>query len=1556
MSKKKTIEETYQKVDQREHVLLRPGMYIGSIKKHLEEMYVYDPKSEKIVKKMIEYSPGFIKIFDEILTNALDHSSRDPTLKSIKVDFDKETGLISVWNDGMGIPVVEHREHKIYVPELIFGHLLSGQNYDDTQQRTGAGTNGLGSKVVSIYSKQFVVETIDSKEGLKFVQEHSDNMTKKTKAKITKNSGKSYTKISFIADFARFGMIGLEKDTLLLLTKRVYDCIATTNQNVSIYLNGEKLKGKGLVDYTKYYFEESKVISESNSQQINKTDFFWEYCIIPHSNFEQVSFVNGNATFQGGKHVDYIMNQIVNKLKTMLETKKKLKELKPSFIKDRMFLFLRATVVNPSFNSQTKEQLTTASKDFGCKIEVSDKFIEKIYKSSITDEIVEFCKYKEASSLAKTTDGKKISNVYIPKLEDAIWAGTNKSKECTLILTEGLSAMKFAMDGRAVVGPEKFGVFPLKGKLLNIRAATISQLISNEEINHIKQIVGLKQDKVYKNTDDLRYSKILILTDSDCLVGDTPLLLKDSKNNIFTDTIERLTSNFTKDLISNKEFGKSELEIWSDNGWTKIKSVIKHKVSKKIFRILTHTGIIDVTEDHPLLKEDSTEITPNNCSIGDKLLHSFPIFEENEINLPKNFEKLYIHELWKYASLFKIPYYQSYKKSDLIIKLKECKNQPKIHINNYSDINDSEAYVMGLFWADGSSGIYEWKYNYKSKNRPNEYTINRITYSWAIANNNIEFLKKAKNILENLYKLEFKIIECNNQDRLNKSYKLIINGGIKTKDIVEKYTNLFYYKNKHKYKNGNKYIPYNILNSTKNIREQFLIGYYNGDGKGHDISVQKDLIFEVEGKISAQCLFILCKSLGYEVSINNRDDILRLILTKGHQQWGKSKIKKIIDLGSTTDYVYDLETENHHFQAGVGQMIVHNCDGSHIKSLFINFIHAYWPSLIKLNFIQTLKTPIVKAIKGKKILEFYTEQDYHKWQETIDNTNGYQIKYFKGLGTSTKEDAKNNFQRFQELKVDYYYKDNKCDESILLAFDKDKNVKSKKKVDENIEDEDIDDENESTTTGTNIKCTDKRKVWLGNYDKSSYIDVKENRVSYQDQINKELIHFSIYDNTRSIPNLCDGLKPSQRKILYYMLKKNVTKDIKVAQLSGYISAEMAYHHGETSLQGAIINMAQNYVGSNNINLLFPNGNFGSRFLCGADAASPRYIFTRLENYTTQIYNVNDLPLLNQQTDDGQDIEPEFLLPILPMILVNGCSGIGTGYSTNIPPYNPKDIISNLKRIINNKEPLKMTPWFKNFNGTVLPLEKEGSFETRGKWTKLSDTQIKITELPIGMGVTTYKEFLENLIESNTSKKETKQKKNKIVLKDVQNKTTDENTDICFIIEFKNTKDLSNLIKNNTLEKDLKLTKIFSTTNMYLFDEDTKLLKYNDPNDILSDWSDIRLEYYQKRKDYIIEKLQKESIILNSKARFIRKYIDGELDINKKSKDVVINLLEKNKFPLVEDSYNYLLSLPMSSLTLERIKALEKECESKQAELIFIKSKSKQQLWEIDLDELIKSVN
>jgi DNA topoisomerase-2 len=623
-------------------------------------------------------------------------------------------------------------------------------------------------------------------------------------------------------------------------------------------------------------------------------------------------------------------------------------------------------------------------------------------------------------------------------------------------------------------------------------------------------------------------------------------------------------------------------------------------------------------------------------------------------------------------------------------------------------------------------------------------------------------------------------------------------------------------------------------------------------------------------------------------------------------------------------------------------------DGTHIRSLFVNFIHAQWPSLLKLHpsFIQTIRTPIVKAIKGKKILEFFTENDYNIWKET-HNTTGYQIRYFKGLGTSKKEDAQDTFKRIDNLKIEYFYKDNQCDDSIILAFEKDKNV----------------------SVTTEDKCSDKRKRWLENYDRNIYVTSEETRVSFRDLIHKELIHFSIYDNLRSIPSLCDGLKPSQRKILFYMLKKNISKVIKVAQLSGYVSAETGYHHGEASLQQAIIGMAQDFVGTNNINLLFPDGNFGSRLLSGKDAASPRYIFTKLTELTQLIFNKLDSPLLTYLDDDGTSIEPEWFLPVIPMILVNGCEGIGTGFSTYIPPHNPRDIIENILRLLNGQQMLPLIPHFKNFGGNVYEVNPDsGSYVTKGIYERLSQTQVKISELPIGTSVTSYKEYLESLIETKgTQVKTTKSKtKKQIYLKDVQNKTRDENTQICFIVEFKSVDDLEDLILSDSLEKYLKLTKTFSTNNMYLFNHSLKLTKYQTANDILSEFFYLRLEFYEKRRQYLIKKLTNELVLLNSKMRFINEYINGDLDINRKSKSYIISLLEEREYPKIkseesdsestQSDYDYLIKMPLVNLSKEKIEDLQKQCVHKESELNKLQHTSNKELWKSDLDDIVDKLN
>jgi len=343
--------KNYKKLTHIQHILHRPSTYIGSIEKTTELMYIMDysnPDEPMIVKKNIEYIPGLYKIFDEILVNATDHDTRltvkrnqgDMSIigvSNIKVDIEKDTGKISIYNDGDGIHIVEIEEHGCYAPELIFGQLLTGTNYNDTEERIVGGQNGYGAKLANIFSTEFTIETIDKSRNLKYVQTFSNNMTDKTEPKITTYSSKPYTRISFIPDYKRFGLEGLTDDMIHLLEKRVYDISAWTNKNITVFLNGHKIEYKTFEKYIDLYLgsksEHPRVYLELNER--------WEVVVTYNttSNFEQVSFVNGIHTNRGGKHLEYIVGQIRDNLAEYIKKKKKV-IVKPATIRNELFVFL----------------------------------------------------------------------------------------------------------------------------------------------------------------------------------------------------------------------------------------------------------------------------------------------------------------------------------------------------------------------------------------------------------------------------------------------------------------------------------------------------------------------------------------------------------------------------------------------------------------------------------------------------------------------------------------------------------------------------------------------------------------------------------------------------------------------------------------------------------------------------------------------------------------------------------------------------------------------------------------------------------------------------------------------------------------------------------------------------------------------------------------------------------------------------------------------------------------------------------------------------------------
>jgi DNA topoisomerase-2 len=460
-------------------------------------------------------------------------------------------------------------------------------------------------------------------------------------------------------------------------------------------------------------------------------------------------------------------------------------------------------------------------------------------------------------------------------------------------------------------------------------------------------------------------------------------------------------------------------------------------------------------------------------------------------------------------------------------------------------------------------------------------------------------------------------------------------------------------------------------------------------------------------------------------------------------------------------------------------------------------------------------------------------------------------------------------------------------------------------------------------------------------------------IPYEEFINKELIHFSKYDCDRSIPNLMDGLKISLRKILYSAFKKRLTTEIKVAQFSGYVSENSCYHHGEESLNKAIVGMAQNFIGSNNINLLFPSGQFGSRIKGGQDASSPRYIFTRLEKITRSIFPQEDDNILNYLSDDGTPVEPQFYVPIIPMVLVNGSKGIGTGFSTEIMCYNPVQIIHYLKNKLQSLQTsdFEFMPYYEGFTGTI---EKVGDskFVFKGRYELVDQDKIRVTELPVGYWTEDFKELLNDL--QNDKDKEGK----KIIpyVKDVFENYTDTTVEFVITLSKGKLQELESLKGDhgsNGLEKLLKLYSTSSTTNMNLFNSEDKLKKYESVEEIIDDYFDIRLEYYEDRKDFMIESLEKELMILSNKAKYIQELLNGTIDLRKKKKQEIVDMLQDKEYDTIDgdEEFKYLVRMPMDSVSEENVDKLLKDHHSKQDELDRIKATTIQQMWLSELEIL-----
>lgn len=1162
----KTASATYQKLSQLEHVLKRPDSYIGSVEFHEQEMWVCREDGQ-MQYRQVSIVPGLYKIFDEILVNAADNKVRDPAMKSIKVTIDPANFEISVTNDGKGIPIEMHDKEKVYIPELIFGHLLTSSNYDDNEQKVTGGRNGFGAKLCNIFSREFILETADKKQV--YHQRWTDNMNKVEEPQFSKNAtGKSYTMIKFRPDLARFGMENFNDDIIDVLRRRVYDMAGTT-KGVTVELNGNAIPITDFKAYVNMFLNRgentpSKVIYYKQPGN----DSRWEIAFaVSDGNFRQMSFVNSIATTSGGSHVTHVLDQITTHAVEQMAKRNKGKagKLTKQHVRNHVFLFINCKINNPSFSSQTKEQLTSKVSAFGSRCELSEKFMKDVMnQTDLTDRLLEQSE-RQADKEMKKLDGggRKRRLTGYSNLADANKAGTRESHKCTLIICEGESAKGSAVVGLEIVGRDYYGCFPIRGKMLNVREASHDQIMKNAEIQALKQIIGLQHKKHYTSTEGLRYGHIMIMTD----------------------------------------------------------------------------------QDH---------------------------------------------------------------------------------------------------------------------------------------------------------------------------------------------------------------------------------------------------------------------------------------------------------------------------------------DGSHIKGLIINFLESLFPGLLDIpGFLLEFITPIVRVevLRGKSVVDthiFFSMPEYENWRETEGKKCKWRQKYFKGLGTSEATDMKRYFGDLPRHEKTFLNLQSGDKERIELAFSKYR--------------------------------ADDRKQWLQEFVPGTFLDASINPIPINQFIDKELILFSMADNARSIPSVMDGWKPGQRKIMWVCFNWVRGTETKLTTLGGTTIAKAAYHHGDASLYTTTVGLAQDFIGSNNVYWLLPKGNFGSRLDGGKHPASARYISTMLNKISRFAFRKEDDPLLNYVQEDESTVEPEYYVPILPTVLVNGTEGIGTGWSSTIPSYNPMDLVKNLRLMMEGQAIQPMTPWYRGWTGLVDKIPNtEHQWRICGRIEEVDDNTLVITEIPIKAWIEPMNAFLEQFL-INTPRDKDKKAGTEFIEDIIQ----DHSDNIRFVIKLSK----EEMAKTHEIGpyNRFKLIAPMSTANMVAFDPQGRLRRYDSAEEILREFYHIRLDFYQKRKDAMVNALRWDLERLSARARFIKMIIENSLTVSNKRKKVLEEELRSLKFPLfvgnggkptfpeeikpevadeegeaeenatgdaVEDeegdldelgagalkvqnvatpTYDYLVNMHIASLTRERYQRIIKERDDAEETLNELLKKTIKDLWSSDLEE------
>ena len=1114
--------EALEWLSEREKVLLRPDAYIGNVTPHRSACFLADsdPSTGQVSLEVLECDvhPGILKLFDEVAVNCLDAASRDSKVRNVRFSLDDD-GRIKATNDGSGMAVEMYRDTGRYGPSVAFSEFHSSTNFNDGEERTTGGRNGVGVKICGVFSHSFSVEVVDPERGLQFTQEFHENLSKPGK-EIVRNTKIKTGKVSvqFLPDYERLGLrwsarshaASILRRHLLTRAVEVQVCIrkgVKVQFEATGVTNAQLQKCTTAKDLCALMFPGAEVLQTDGDN--------YAVAVVLHEepkDQSSLAFVNG-IRCPGGTHVKHVQDKINALLMegARSHTKRPEMPVRPQQAREMYAFVLVCTVINPVFTSQDKSTLSTPVRSFGgSPLVFPAAFEKKIRTSGSAQQLGILCQNRENSLLSKSTTTKGSGSRKVPqvdKYDTALYAGSNKSKECTLILTEGDSAKALAVAGVSVVGRERYGIFPLRGVPLNCRNTALKKALENKEICGILKILNVAAGQ--QTSANIRYGKVALLTDQD---------------------------------------------------------------------------------------------------------------------------------------------------------------------------------------------------------------------------------------------------------------------------------------------------P----------------------------------------------------------------------------------------------------------------------DGTHIGALVINALQCLVPFVLRENpnFICRIVTPLVKvSVPGNAdLLEFFSAQEFKAW-EASTQVPKYQSKYYKGLGTSTHKEAKETFKKLDERLTDVAFTGDACG-AALDAFFSDKMVDTRKSL---------------LTDG---------------YNGDAHVDWREPRVSVKDFLYNELVHFSKYDVFRSLPSCLDGLKPSQRKCLFYLLKQKPGVEVKVAQAAAGTAQLTHYHHGEESLVEAIVGMAQDHVGANNVALFDPIGQFGTRTDKPSVHAASRYIFTRASSIARYIFREEDADLLDYVEEEGNSVEPVWYLPVIPVILLNGAAGIGTGFATSVPPHGIDALVGACLRCAQGGPAgdhegayADVVPEFYGFEGKVQKADK--GWSTVGNFVRTDDTSLTITELPIG-------KWTDNYLKDLKTRDEKAKPDHKLPpTVSIFNESTESNIRIRVTFPAKIC-----ALTDEEIEKELKLTSLRPTSYMYLFDTSGSLRQFEDVPKIGAEHARVRLAAYERRRALLIEQGNADLKRIDQKIAFVSALLTRRLDIvGRKRGDIESSMQEIGIERLADVGYDSLFAMNVLAVTSEKIEGLKEARELKSVSVLELEKTTAGEMWEKELEEL-----